>query len=85
VLPDPLPLPPKVVKAPEISAQKRAAPDDEEVAEEPPVKRARTNGFTMSNVLVSPSKKRKLDEDGILLLEAPNEKVDVNIDVIEID
>ena len=90
MLPKPLPMPPKVAKESEATAQKRAAPDDDdEVVEEPPAKRPRTNGagsVSLPNVPFSPSKKRKLDEDGILLLETADEKVDGNtVDVIEID
>lgn len=95
ILPNPLPLPPKTVKAEEPTAQKRSAPDDDDEvveAEAPPAKRVRTATTTTSNVTttaasipVTPSKKRKLDEDGILLLETPDEKVEADVDVIEID
>ncbi|KAI0084615.1 hypothetical protein BDY19DRAFT_898178 [Irpex rosettiformis] len=85
ILPDPLPLPPKIVKVEEPTAHKRSAPDDE-VVEEPPTKRVRTTATSIPLVTpVTPSKKRKLDEDGILLLETANEMVEADADVIEID
>lgn len=90
ILPNPLPQPSRVVKAEEPTAQKRSAPDDDddEIIEEPPTKRARTNGTAPSapQPPISPSKKRKLDEDGILLLDSADEKADGSgVDVIEID
>ncbi|KAI0339312.1 hypothetical protein BDW22DRAFT_1409173 [Trametopsis cervina] len=86
VLPQRVPLPPRVVKT-EPVAQKRPAPDDDDIVEQPPAKRARTNGVAPLGPPVSPSKKRKLDEDGILLLDSADEKIeDVNdADVIVID
>ena len=89
MLPYPLPLPPKLVKAPPASL-KRSAPDDDgdiEMSDQPPNKRARTNGDAPSVVdPVSPRKKRKLDEDGILLLESKDEKLDDDaVEVIELD
>ena len=88
MLPYPLPLPPKLTKL-ETLTLKRAAPDDDGDIEmtEPPSKRVRTNGDGPSvTVPVSPSKKRKLDEDGILLLESKDEKLeDDAVEVIELD
>ncbi|KAI0693160.1 hypothetical protein BC835DRAFT_1508132 [Cytidiella melzeri] len=84
-LPQPLPLPPKIVKEESTAQKKRSAPDDDEIVEEPPAKRARTNGLASLAPLGSPTKKRILEEDGILLLETADEKVEVDIDVIEID
>ena len=83
ILPRPLPQPPKLAKPEEPTAHKRAAPDDE-VIEEPPAKRVRMNGSTPSGTQLSPSKKHKLDEDGILLLDSADGKAD-DIDIIEID
>lgn len=88
MLPYPLPLPPKLGK-PATPSLKRSAPDDDGDIEmtEPPNKRARTNGDGPSvAVPVSPSKKRKLDEDGILLLETKDEQLDDDaVEVIELD
>ena len=47
-------------------------------------KRAKTNGTT-SIELGSPSKKRRLEEDGLVMLDSINDKIDKNDDVIEID
>lgn len=89
MLPHPLPQPPRLAKPDEPTAHKRAAPDDEDdaVVEAPPAKRARTNGAPSAPLPpISPSKRRKLDEDGILLLDSVDEKVDEHQpDVIEID
>lgn len=79
MLPYPLPLPPKLVKQPE--SLKRPAPEEDEIME-PPAKRVRTNGI-LPDVLASPSKKRKLEEDGIVMLETANEALED--DVIELD
>lgn len=79
MLPYPLPLPPKLVKQPE--SLKRPAPEEDEVME-PPAKRVRTNGV-LPDVLASPSKKRKLEEDGIIMLETANEALED--DIIELD
>ena len=89
MLPYPLPLPPKTVKIPTTPSLKRSAPDDDGDIEmtEPPAKRVRSNGDAPSVAApVSPSKKRKLDEDGILLLESKDEKLDDDaVEVIELD
>ena len=68
----------------EPTAHKRSAPDDE-VVEQPPAKRVRTAASIVPSTPVTPSKKSKLDEDGILLLETADEKVEADVDVIEID
>ncbi|EKM53222.1 uncharacterized protein PHACADRAFT_175614 [Phanerochaete carnosa HHB-10118-sp] len=98
MLPYPLPRPPRIVKPTETPGLKRAAPDDEEeddiIVDVPPAKRMRTNPTDTANTLpasvtvpVTPSKKRKLDEDGILLLESKDEVVedDDAVEVIELD
>lgn len=46
-------------------------------------KRAKTNGAS-SIELGSPSKKRRLEEDGLVMLESATDKIDRD-DVIEID
>ena len=88
MLPSPLPQPGKKEKprpatptpAPPSAAKKRPAPDDAGL-EEPSAKRAKTG------TLFSPSKKRKLEEDGLIVLDDADEKIeeDVDPDVIEID
>lgn len=65
ILPSPLPIPPRLIKAVPPSL-KRSAPDDDEVLE-PPSKRARTNGAP--DAPSSPTKRDKLEEDGIVLID----------------
>ncbi|EPQ51473.1 hypothetical protein GLOTRDRAFT_81057 [Gloeophyllum trabeum ATCC 11539] len=95
ILPSPLPAPPRKVKvaAPPPSTpppKKRPAPVDDDVVEmEPAAKRAKTNGNGAADTklnpnLYTPSKKRRLDEDGLVMLDSANEKVEDD-DVIEID
>jgi ubiquitin-like 1-activating enzyme E1 B len=62
------------------TAVKRPAPED---GEQPSAKRARTNGFAPNAGLASPSKKRKLEEDGLVMLDTASEEL--RDDVIEID
>jgi ubiquitin-like 1-activating enzyme E1 B len=85
VLPCPLPLPPRKARlsTPSPATLKRSAPDDDEILEVGPSnKRAKTNGTTTVDI-TSPSKKRRLDEDGLILMESANDKLED--DVIEID
>ncbi|EGN97108.1 hypothetical protein SERLA73DRAFT_92074 [Serpula lacrymans var. lacrymans S7.3] len=84
ILPSPLPKPPRQVRPstppPPAPSLKRSAPDDDDVSEiEPSSKRLKTNGD-----VTSPNKKRKLDEDGLILLDSANDKM-LDEDVIEID
>ncbi|KAJ3559542.1 hypothetical protein NM688_g281 [Phlebia brevispora] len=65
ILPSPLPVPRRLAKAEPVSL-KRSVPDDVEVLE-PPTKRARTIGS--DDVSGSPSKKDKLEEDGVIFVE----------------
>ncbi|KZT21897.1 hypothetical protein NEOLEDRAFT_1072604 [Neolentinus lepideus HHB14362 ss-1] len=88
ILPSPLPDPPRKTKvsppSPSTPPKKRPAPDDEDVTElEPAMKRLKTNGASNPN-LYTPTKKRRLEDDGLVLLDTPNEKVEDD-DVIEID
>ncbi|CAL1710842.1 unnamed protein product [Somion occarium] len=81
ILPDPLPSPPKKVKpapaAPStpppapVSSKKRPAPDDEGV---PSAKRLRTTATAPAPF--TPSKKKRLEDDGLILLETPDEAID---------
>ena len=62
-------MPARLAKA-EPASLKRPAPDDADdvlISEEPPAKRARTNGAPAAPP--SPSKGGKLDEDGLELIE----------------
>lgn len=96
ILPSPLPSPPRIVKPPPApttpphqTLKRRAPHDDDEITEiEPNAKRAKiTNGNTKirpaETPLSSPSKRRKLEEDGLVLMESATDKLDD--DVIEID
>ena len=85
--PSPLPLPPRKVKPalpPSPTSLKRAAPDDEVVLASSP-KRVKTNGNgngTRGDI-TSPSKKRRLEEDGLIMMESRDDRLED--DVIEID
>ena len=66
-------------------SRKRSAPDDEVDEVEPLAKRAKTNGVSSSSLeLGSPSKKRRLEEDGLVMLDSATDKIESE-DVIEID
>ena len=92
VLPHPLPQPPKKVKVklpttPLSSpprAAKRPAPDDEDVAEQQPAKRLKTSTNGNGSDLSSPRKKPQLEEDGIIILDGPEEGED-DAEIIIID
>ncbi|KAL0581299.1 E1 ubiquitin-activating protein uba2 [Marasmius crinis-equi] len=85
VLPDPLPKPSRKEKptlpppsTPPRASLKRSAPDDNDIVElEPSAKRVK------ADIIASPSKKRKLEEDGLVLMDSAEDKLDDN--VIEID
>ncbi len=95
ILPSPLPSPPKKIKMPATPpsreatpekkslSKKRAAPDDDDL---PSAKRAKTNGDPRSrpDVPFTPKKQRKLDEDGLLMMESLDEEMGDD-DVIVID
>ncbi|KZP05062.1 hypothetical protein FIBSPDRAFT_967619 [Athelia psychrophila] len=92
ILPSPLPLPPRKERratppppCDPATSKKRNAPDDDEIIEvEPSSKRAKTNGNGPSApALTSPSKKRRLEEDGLLLMDSITDQL--RDDVIEID
>jgi ubiquitin-like 1-activating enzyme E1 B len=71
---------------------KRSAPDDDEIAlvdgpSEPASKRVKTAptpttpkrssaAMDEDKTLVSPSKRRRLDEDGLIMLDGPGEKIE---------
>lgn len=56
--------------------------DDDVIEIEPSAKRIKTIA-SVNDAITSPSKKRKLDEDGLILMDGANDKL--NDDVIEID
>ncbi|TBU39389.1 hypothetical protein BD309DRAFT_1012010 [Dichomitus squalens] len=94
VLPEPLPRPPRkerprpATPSPPTpsAAKKRPAPDDIEEIDAPPAKRGRMGADTASAVPFTPSKKRRLEEDGLIILDSAEEKIEEqDPDVIEID
>ncbi|KAF8066921.1 hypothetical protein FPV67DRAFT_1670389 [Lyophyllum atratum] len=96
ILPSPLPRPPKKEKAPvpepetpPRTSKKRSLPIDMDsdvidLAPTPKRRKPMQNGAgdAKGDLLESPSKRRKLETDGLLLMETPGELVD---DAIEID
>ncbi len=94
ILPSPLPQPPRKVKprAPTpttpVSSKKRPAPDDIEEIDPSVAKRAKTatgNAIGKNAVPFTPSKKPRLEEDGLIMLDRAEEKIEEDPDVIEID
>ncbi|KAF8121528.1 hypothetical protein EV363DRAFT_1363686 [Boletus edulis] len=89
ILPSSLPKPPfnprRPIRAitPPAPSRKRTAPEDDVAEVEPLAKRAKTNGAS-SRELRSPSKKKRLEEDGLVMLDSATDKMD-NDDIIEID
>jgi ubiquitin-like 1-activating enzyme E1 B len=97
ILPSPLPQPPCKAKPPppalpssppikSAPSLKRPAPDDDdgdviEVASTP--KRPRNNGGPSEGSVSSPSKRRRLDEDGLVLMSGKDDRLED--EVIEID
>ena len=84
ILPSPLPNPPKKVKTetalpttPPRTSLKRPAPDDSENVQRT-AKRSKMNAE-----ISSPSKKRRLEEDGLIMMEGANDRLED--DIIEID
>ncbi|KAI0827190.1 hypothetical protein BC628DRAFT_1371359 [Trametes gibbosa] len=91
ILPSPLPMPPRREKVrlatptppppPVLAGRKRAAPDDDiEEIDAPSAKRSRTD----AGPPFSPSKRRRLEQDGLLMLDGA-EDIAGDPDVIEID
>ncbi|KAI0327705.1 hypothetical protein GY45DRAFT_1327242 [Cubamyces sp. BRFM 1775] len=99
ILPSPLPEPPRREKPrvatptppppPVTIGKKRAAPDDDvEEIDAPSAKRARTTGggVGVSETPFTPSKKRRLEEDGLIMLDNAEETIEEeDTDVIVID
>ena len=92
VLPNPLPQPPKKVKVKLLKtplsspakATKRSAPDDDDVVEQQPAKRLKISTNGNGTDPSSPRKKRQLEEDGLVILDGPEEGQD-DEDIIVID
>ncbi|KAF8121553.1 hypothetical protein EV363DRAFT_1363763 [Boletus edulis] len=86
ILPSSLPKPPFNPRrpiTPPAPLRKRTAPEDDVAEVEPLAKRAKTNGASPIQ-LRSPSKKKRLEEEGLVMLDSATDKMD-NDDVIEID
>ncbi|KAF7327636.1 Ubiquitin-like modifier activating enzyme 2 [Mycena kentingensis (nom. inval.)] len=94
ILPDPLPQPPRKVKKPpplpetplKISL-KRRAPDDGDGQDimdlEPTPKRPRFKA--QDDGIKSPSKRKRLEDDGLVLLDGADDELDDAKDIIEVD
>ena len=86
IFPSPLPIPPRKYRplpsAPSTPMKKRPAEafDDADIR---PSKRPKQD--LSNDTLASPSKKRRLEEDGLLMLDDPNEKLDDEPELITID
>ena len=65
-------------------ATKRPAPDDEDVVEQQPAKRLKTSANGNGSDPSSPRKKRQLEEDGLIILDGPEEGED-DAEVIIVD
>ncbi|KAI0634914.1 hypothetical protein C8Q77DRAFT_1104728 [Trametes polyzona] len=97
ILPSPLPTPPRREKPPRpatpppapppvVAGKKRAAPDDEiEEIDAPSAKRSRIDAGPTDGASFTPNKKRRLEEDGLIMLDNADEKIEEDPDVIEID
>ncbi|KAM5541730.1 hypothetical protein V8D89_004459 [Ganoderma adspersum] len=95
ILPSPLPQPPRKEKprpatpsppTPSLT-KKRPAPDDDiQELDAPSAKRVKVDGADVTAAVpFTPSKKRRLEEDGLILLDSAGEKIEEDPDVIEID
>ncbi|KAI8970626.1 hypothetical protein BD414DRAFT_250378 [Trametes punicea] len=98
ILPSPLPTPPRRQKPrvttpsppppPATAGKKRSAPDDEiEELDARSAKRPRKAEEARGVAIMpfTPSKKRRLEEDGLIMLDSAEEKIEADPDVIEID
>ncbi|KAH8103415.1 hypothetical protein BXZ70DRAFT_1055295 [Cristinia sonorae] len=89
ILPTPLPQPKRKVKPrllektppPPPTGTKRSAPDDDDV---PSAKRSKNNGVLQVDKSFSPSKRRKLEEDGLIMIDLADSNLD-DADIIVID
>lgn len=80
ILPDPLPDPPRQDRrsTPPSPSTPRKRPLDAAEGELPPKKRVKGD-MAPASILSSPSKKRRLEEDGLLILEDPTENIDADV------
>lgn len=93
VLPHLLPQPPKKVKArlsttplsSPVKATKRRAPDEDSIMEGQPAKRLKTSANGNELDPSTPRKKRQLEEDGLIILDGPEEGQDDGVGIIVID
>ncbi|KIK26150.1 hypothetical protein PISMIDRAFT_676289 [Pisolithus microcarpus 441] len=86
ILPSPLPKPTHTPRrtspAPTVS-RKRSAPDDDIEESEPLSKRPRINGAITVPQMGSPSKKRRLEDEGLVMLSGATDEVDDEVIVID--
>lgn len=64
---------------------KRRAPDDDSIVEEQPAKRLKTSANGHGPDPSSPKKKRQLEEDGLIILDGPEEGQTDDAAIIIID
>jgi ubiquitin-like 1-activating enzyme E1 B len=74
ILPDPLPVPPKRVKLKLVSV----------TPPKPAAKRRADEAFGSAPEIASPSKKRRLEEEGLVLMDSEHDKLEDD-DIIEIE
>lgn len=67
-----------------VKAAKRPAPDDDDVVEQQPAKRLKTSTNGDGADPNTPRKKRQLEEDGLIILDGPEEGPE-DTEVIVID
>ena len=66
-------------------ATKRPAPDDDDVVEQQPAKRLKTSTNGNGADPSTPRKKRQLEEDGLIILDGPDEDGQDGAEIIIID
>ena len=86
ILQSTLPVPPRKPKpvAPSTPPQKgtkRSAPDDDDV--EPLAKRQKTNGAAPLPPPFTPSKKKRLEDDGLIMLDNPDETLEDDVILVD--
>jgi len=86
ILPSPLPTPTRKPKlampsTPPPTGTKRSAPDDDEL--EPAAKRIKTNGAVPVPLPFTPSKKKRLEDDGLIMLDALDEPLEDDVILVD--
>ena len=86
ILPSTLPVPPRkpkpvVPSTPPPTGTKRSAPDDDVV--EPSAKRQKTNGAAPAPTPFTPSKKKRLEDDGLIMLDNPHEALEDDVILVD--